>query len=111
MLGADAVGPGCGLAAYGGAAVFGAMAAWAILLYIGRVELERARVLAVAVWLIAMTPPIAGFVVDVVRAPVQCESGECSDYTVWWLVIPVGWVLAALLLSGSVIWGRRRSRG
>lgn len=113
LLGADAVGPGFGLAAYGIAAVLGAMAAWAILQYVGYLETKRAGVLAIAVWLVAMAPPVAGFVVDVVRAPVQCESRECSDYIIWWLVIPVGWVLAALLLSGSAIWGRRQrhSRG
>lgn len=99
--------PLIGLVMYAAAAMLLATAACGILLYAGRLTPPRAITGAVVFWLLAILPPIVGIVVDAVRSPVMCDTGECYDYTLWWMAIPIGWILASALLAVSILISRR----
>lgn len=100
-------GPLIALVGYAFVALVIAVLASGILPNAARVSPERAHWLAALGWCLAMAPPIMGFVADVVRAPVTCTTGECYDYILWWLAIPIGWLLAAGFLTTAVVLGRR----
>ena len=100
------------LAAYGAAIVAaGAVLAWGLLRRVGGFSSSAAALVAVMVWVAAMAPPVAGLVGDILRAPVKCDpEDECYDYILWWLSIPVGWLLSVVTLALAVYLGRRRTR-
>ena len=86
-----------------------AIVAWGIAARVGRFASGPALHVGVAVWAAAILPPAIGLVADASRTSGSCQPGEeCYRYLLWWLAIPVGWVLAAVVLVAGVFVSRLR---
>jgi hypothetical protein len=103
-------GPLLFLAGYGAVFLGGAaVVAWAILAR--RVRSRTAALLASMIWLVAFAPPLVGLAIDEMRQPVTCSVGdECPAYVLWYLGIPVGWVLGFLVTGVTLMLSRDGSR-
>jgi hypothetical protein len=104
------VGPSLFLIGYGAVVVApGAIVLWGVFRAAGRYRSEVAGWLGAVFWVAVMLPPVIGLAIDGIRSPVDCDPGvECNDYIVWWLALPVGWVLGAAVAASVIVFGRRR---
>lgn len=85
-----------------------ALIAWMLIRRAARMGPASSTGVASIFWGAMVAPPIAGLVADGIRAPVSCAPREeCADYILWLLAIPVGWLLAIVVLGASIVGGRR----
>lgn len=84
---------------------------WGVVKRAGRLSSATAMVVAAGAFFAMVAPSLAGFAIDAARDSRVCGAGlECYDNILWWIAIPVGWILAAVVVGAAVLWGRATHR-
>ena len=84
---------------------------WGLAHGFGRLSPGAAVLLALAVTVALVAPLAALGIADALSGPRACPAGnECYPYLyLWWIALPVGWLLAAVVLLVGILWGRSRA--
>lgn len=85
--------------------------AWGVARRAGRLPSATAMVVAAGAFFAMVAPPLAGFAINAARDSRVCGAGvECYDNILWRIAIPVGWILAAVVVGAAVLRGRATHR-
>jgi len=105
-------GPALVVAGYAVAfAIPAAVLAWPLLERAGGLRRAPAVAAAAAFWAVLVLPPAVGLALDEAGDLRDCAPGDdCAESILWWLGVPVGWLLGAVVAAVVFAGGRRRAR-